>query len=56
MKIDVSVTLAVLKALDDEKYAKDNAKLITLCLLSNMTKKQVNKMIDEMALLGVIEI
>lgn len=56
MKIDASVTLALLKALENKEYFQDNAKLITLSLLSNMTKKQVDKTMNEMIELGVIEI
>ncbi len=56
MKPDASTILALLKAFDDDEYLRDNAKLITLSLLSHVTREQADKTVSEMAEIGVIEL
>lgn len=55
-KPDASTTLALLNALDDEEHHRENAKLITLSLLSHLSSKQADKTVREMVEIGVLEL
>ncbi len=54
-KVDAATTLAFLKPLDDASYSAENAKLMVLSLLSNITIKQAEATLTEMVMIGVMD-
>lgn len=55
-KPDASTILALLNALDDEEHHLENAKLITLSLLSHLNCKQADRTVREMVEIGVLKL
>ncbi|EPW3769038.1 hypothetical protein ACWI58_004482 [Vibrio fluvialis] len=55
-KPDASTILSLLNALDDEEHHRENAKLITLSLLSHLNYKQADKTVREMVEIGVLKL